>query len=102
MLVSAGFDAHAADPLGGLLMTSDGFAALGAIVRDAAARTAAGRVAMMLEGGYHLGALAEGTRACVDVLAGADAPDTGGDDRETVDRILDDVRAAHGNRWDLG
>jgi acetoin utilization deacetylase AcuC-like enzyme len=48
LLVSAGFDAAAGDPIGGLEVTEDGFAAL-------AARTTAvvERVAFVLEGGYN-------------------------------------------------
>ena len=59
VLVSAGFDADARDPLGGLTMTPDGFAALCGIVRDVAQRHADGRLALVLEGGYDLAALAD-------------------------------------------
>jgi acetoin utilization deacetylase AcuC-like enzyme len=69
ILVSAGFDAHMLDPLGGLRVTELGFAALCEIVRDAARRHANGRIALVLEGGYHLGATAASVRACVEVLA---------------------------------
>jgi acetoin utilization deacetylase AcuC-like enzyme len=48
LLVSAGFDAAAGDPIGGLEVTEAGFAALGA-----RATTIAERVAFVLEGGYN-------------------------------------------------
>jgi acetoin utilization deacetylase AcuC-like enzyme len=58
VLVSAGFDAHRADPLGGLEVTTEAFAEATRIVCDLAARHAAGRLVSVLEGGYDLDALA--------------------------------------------
>ncbi len=57
ILISAGFDAHRDDPLAGMDLTADGFAALTARVRVWADRYAAGRIIACLEGGYHLEAL---------------------------------------------
>jgi len=48
LLVSAGFDAAAGDPIGGLKVTADGFAALTALTL-----TVSERVAFVLEGGYN-------------------------------------------------
>ena len=69
VLISAGFDAHAADPLGGLTATDETFADLTRIARDLAIRHAGGRIVLALEGGYDLAALGRSVRACVDVLA---------------------------------
>ena len=74
VLVSAGYDAHHADPLGGMRVTSEGYAALCGIALDIAARHAGGRLALFLEGGYDLAGLAASVRACVEVLAGATPP----------------------------
>jgi acetoin utilization deacetylase AcuC-like enzyme len=74
VLVSAGFDAHGDDPLGGMRVTGNGFANLCAIVRGIADRHSRGRLALVLEGGYHLGALVQSVRACVEVLTGEPAP----------------------------
>ena len=52
VLVSAGFDAHADDPLGQMLLTADGFAELA--LRS---KALAPRVAAVLEGGYNLATL---------------------------------------------
>jgi acetoin utilization deacetylase AcuC-like enzyme len=52
LLVSAGFDAATGDPLGGLELTRDGFAALAA-----RAKSTSERVAFVLEGGYETRAL---------------------------------------------
>ncbi len=74
VLVSAGFDAHRDDPLGGMAVTEEGFAALCGVVRDLADRHAEGRLVLALEGGYDLQGLARSVRACVDVLGGATPP----------------------------
>lgn len=74
ILVSAGFDAHVRDPLGGMRMTEAGFAALTALVQELADRHTGGRVAVVLEGGYDLEGLAGGVRACLEVLGGKPAP----------------------------
>ena len=68
VLVSAGFDAHVDDPLGGMRVSTAGFAALCERVRDIADRHASGRLLLSLEGGYELGALRECVRACIGVL----------------------------------
>ncbi|TVQ98178.1 MAG: histone deacetylase [Desulfovibrionales bacterium] len=54
VLISAGFDALATDPLGGFQLQPEDFAALSAIVLDIAGSTAQGRVISLLEGGYDL------------------------------------------------
>ncbi len=59
VLVSAGFDPHAADPLAQLEVTTPAFAEATRIVRDIAERHAGGRLVSVLEGGYHLDALEE-------------------------------------------
>ncbi len=70
VLVSAGFDPHGDDPLGGMGLSAEGFANLCVIVRDIAQRHAGGRLAMVLEGGYDLPALADSVHACTRVLTG--------------------------------
>ena len=59
VLVSAGFDPHAADPLAQLRVTTPAFAEATRIVRQIADRHAHGRVVSALEGGYDLDALAD-------------------------------------------
>jgi acetoin utilization deacetylase AcuC-like enzyme len=74
VLVSAGFDAHADDPLGAMEISTAGFAALCARVRAIADRHAGGKLVLTLEGGYDLAALRASVRACLEILAGAEAP----------------------------
>ena len=81
VLVSAGFDAHAADPLASCVMTEAGFAAMTASVRVACEAVGA-PFGLVLEGGYDLGALAGSMAALVPVLvapAGVSAPELGVD-----------------------
>ena len=71
IIVSAGFDAHARDPLADMRVTERGFAAMCSSL-DALARSAcAGKLVLLLEGGYHPNALAQSVRACLEVMTGA-------------------------------
>lgn len=63
ILISAGFDAHRDDPLGGMRMSEDGYAALTRIVMEIAGQHCNGRLVSVLEGGYNLQALARCVRA---------------------------------------
>jgi len=69
IILSAGFDAHVDDPLGGMRMSESGFGRLTATVHDAANRWAQGRVLSILEGGFELEALAKSARIHVEELA---------------------------------
>jgi len=69
VLVSAGFDAHADDPLGGLQISDEGFAALCSRAQDISRDHCDGRIALILEGGYDLAALGRSVKVCVDTLA---------------------------------
>lgn len=63
ILVSAGFDIHYSDPLGGMRVTEQGFAALARILLNLAGELCKGRIVFCLEGGYNLQALADGVFA---------------------------------------
>ncbi|WP_210878447.1 histone deacetylase family protein [Roseovarius autotrophicus] len=68
ILVSAGFDAHRADPLAELRLETDDFAWVTERLCDLADTHCGGRLVTCLEGGYDLDALAESAAAHVDVL----------------------------------
>ena len=53
-MISAGQDAGALDPLGRMLITMNGFQAMGKAMRDLAARICQGRLVVLQEGGYSL------------------------------------------------
>lgn len=59
VMVSAGFDAHRADPVGSLGLETEDFAELGRLVLDIADSYADGRIVSVLEGGYNPPVLAE-------------------------------------------
>ena len=69
VLISAGFDSRAGDPLGGLALTDDDFAEMTGVVLQIAADHADGRVVSTLEGGYDLDGLAAAVAAHVKALA---------------------------------
>ncbi|MGE3798253.1 MAG: histone deacetylase [Thermomicrobiales bacterium] len=71
ILISAGYDAHVADPLGGMRLTEEGFAAMTRRLADLAAQTAEGRIVAVLEGGYDPQALARSVAATLTALDGA-------------------------------
>ncbi len=68
LLVSAGFDGHRDDPLGGLVMTADGYANLTRQVMEMADKHCEGRLVSILEGGYNLEALAASVEAHIRIL----------------------------------
>tara|TARA_A100001391_G_scaffold111284_1_gene74648 strand:+ start:62 stop:988 length:927 start_codon:yes stop_codon:yes gene_type:complete len=68
ILISAGFDAHADDPLANLNWTTEDFVWLTRKICAVADRVCGGRVVSSLEGGYDLDALAEAVAAHVSVL----------------------------------
>jgi len=59
ILISAGFDAHQLDPLGGIGMTEEGFGELTDIACEIANATCNGRLVSVLEGGYSLDGLSK-------------------------------------------
>jgi acetoin utilization deacetylase AcuC-like enzyme len=80
LLVSAGFDAHMDDPLGGMRVTAPHFGRLTAQLAAVADECCGGRLVAVTEGGYDLAGLRESLRAVVDALdtassgRGVDAP----------------------------
>jgi len=97
ILVSAGFDTHRKDPLGGMKMSSDGFAALTRIVMDTAAQCCLGRLVLFMEGGYHPPALARSVHAVLDELGGKTLSDPAAVGSSADSRLTDPVfqRCAH-------
>ncbi len=65
ILVSAGYDSHKDDPLGGLALDEAGYARLTEIVLGLADELCNGRLVMVLEGGYDLDALSASVSATV-------------------------------------
>jgi acetoin utilization deacetylase AcuC-like enzyme len=72
LVISAGYDAQRGDPLGGMLVSTGGFAMMTELARQAAGSSR--RITAVLEGGYHLQPLAQSVLATLDVLSGNPAP----------------------------
>jgi hypothetical protein len=68
LFISAGFDAHVADPLAGMNLTEDDFSWITQCLCELAAKHCKGRVVSCLEGGYDLEALAASAAAHVSIL----------------------------------
>lgn len=92
VLVSAGFDTHADDPLAGMEVSTAGFGALTGQLLEIADACCPGRLVFALEGGYDVGALAGGVEAVLRALlgaagaAGATAAAASGETREVIAR----------------
>ena len=70
LVISAGFDAHAADPLAHLRLNAADFGWITRRILDVAAECCEHRVVSVLEGGYDLAALAASAREHVRALMG--------------------------------
>jgi acetoin utilization deacetylase AcuC-like enzyme len=71
IMISAGFDAHAGDPLGQLLLEDEDFVEMTRTVKAWAEGACAGRIISCLEGGYNLETLGATARAHVRTLCEA-------------------------------
>ncbi len=69
ILLSAGFDAHRADPLGNINLTVESYAWMTDAMLDVAQRRCGGRLISLLEGGYNLQALAESASRHIEILS---------------------------------
>ena len=101
ILVSAGFDAHFADPLAQLRVSTAGYYEVATLLRELADELCEGRIVFALEGGYDHTALGWSVQACFDALAGNDfAPDPLGRGPSApapdVSALLARVRELHG------
>ena len=71
VLISAGFDSRAGDPLGRFLLTDEDFQDLTRLMMDIADKHCEGRLVSVLEGGYSLAGLGAGVAAHVSTLLNA-------------------------------
>ena len=103
VLVSAGFDIHGSDPLGGMQVTPNGFAGLTRSIMDIARTCCGGKVVITLEGGYDLRGLRDSVKAVLRELAGLSETNReeliSQADQRKVDYLLEQVSAAHGRFW---
>jgi len=101
-LISAGYDAHEADPLASMRMSASGYARIVALLKAAAAKS--GALALVTEGGYDLPALRDCVQGTLSIL---DADTVGFASEETFraqfaprgERALAAVRVANASFW---
>jgi len=100
VLISAGFDAHKMDPLGGMNVTLAGFTEMARSMLAAAHDHAGGRAAAVLEGGYSLEALSSCVESVLGVMSEEDFARKHAPAGRDTD-ILSGVRRIQGRYWDL-
>ena len=93
LLISAGYDGHARDPLAPLDYSEEGFVAATSALLQFAETVCRGRLGLVLEGGYDLSALAASVAATIDVLRGernglVDAQHASDDVKRLTARVL--------------
>lgn len=99
ILVSAGFDTHRLDPLGGMELSAAAFAAMGQRLSKLADMLCGGKIAFFLEGGYSLEGLEESVRELLDALRGEKdyvlppAGDT------SIDGVLERAKSVQERYW---
>jgi acetoin utilization deacetylase AcuC-like enzyme len=100
LLVSAGFDPHADEPLASLQMSEAGFAAMSLRLLRLAQRHCDGRLALALEGGYDRPATSRSAAAVLAALAAEEAPEVGRPG-EKAQAAIDRAREVQGRYWRL-
>ncbi|MCA1961587.1 MAG: histone deacetylase [Desulfomonile sp.] len=104
ILVSAGFDAHERDPLGGMELSDSGYDQLLRVLMHRAAELCSERIVLTLEGGYNLQALRDSVRAVLRRLSNFDeAAEPSAPAIESlpprVARVIQEVIATQRNYW---
>ncbi len=101
VLISAGFDAHRDDPLGGMALTEHDFGALTGLLWRESSAIGCRRLGVALEGGYDLGALERSGNAVAEALLGATwelDPSLPG---VRAQQAIDETRRALSAHWEL-
>jgi acetoin utilization deacetylase AcuC-like enzyme len=107
ILVSAGFDAHHADPVGRLALSARCYGKIFEIITTLAAEQCNGRLSLVLEGGYNtnfIGALAAQALAKIAgsrYLIEDEAPTSNQKTRERGESIIKEVKKTQRNFWNL-
>jgi acetoin utilization deacetylase AcuC-like enzyme len=94
VFVSSGFDAHEADPLGGMALRDEDFGAFARATQQLTQVLKKPRLGVVLEGGYDLGALERASRAVAEALLGKTYELDEGPVSASVERVIDRTRSA--------
>jgi len=99
ILLSAGFDAHRLDPLGGMAVTEEGYVRLTHRLLELAGELCQGRLVLTLEGGYHLEGLANSVADVIEALRGDKAPAKPLDPPAGIERLLEKQQKLLAGFW---
>jgi len=103
VLVSAGFDIYRDDPLGGMSVTPEGFAAITRVIMDIAEECCNGKLVITLEGGYNLNGLRDSVKAVLKELAGITNTDpeeiAKKANEEMLSGVVTRIKQVHSNFW---
>ncbi len=95
ILVSAGFDPHESDPLGGMGVTEEGFASMAQMLVQLAAQFADSRIAFLLEGGYDLAALRNSVATVLNVIQRPAVEKIAQSNSEVLASLIHHIRRTH-------
>ncbi|MFP6655301.1 MAG: histone deacetylase [Myxococcota bacterium] len=102
ILISCGFDAHSEDPLASMELSQQGYRVMSELMTSLAASLCDGRIVFVLEGGYSLEGVREGTEAVLESLTRRDpsppAPAVTLRAGSTLKNIVDGVCEVHRRR----
>lgn len=101
LLVSCGFDAHRDDPLGGMLLEDQDYGAMTTMMLDLERKLGIGKLGIVLEGGYDLGALERAGNSVAQALLGKRFELAKGNLTPGVQRSLDATRHALDANFDF-
>ena len=100
ILVSAGFDTHYQDPLGGMEVTEEGFVRMADRVLGLGNEFCGGKVVFVLEGGYHLEGLAKSVAEVISLCLGQrEAPKESLSPDPGFERLIEMERECLGQYW---
>jgi len=107
ILVSAGFDGHYTDPVGGLSLSASGYLETFKRTLDLASKLCEGKLVTVLEGGYSLNFLGKITTAVVAEMAGIPyfiqdkGPVASSMLRKQAEKVMREVRNIQSSFWNL-
>jgi acetoin utilization deacetylase AcuC-like enzyme len=101
VLISAGFDAHLRDPLGGMQVTESGFEAMAHALVEIARDHCGGRCAAILEGGYDLQAIRSSAQQVLNEFRSDTAPPPGSPTASRGSALIERIRRVQSRYWRL-
>lgn len=99
VLISAGFDAHIADPLGGMILHDHDFGALTTAIWKESSGFGCEKLGIVLEGGYDLGALERSGNAVAEALLGRERELDPSAPKPRAQQAIDRTRQALAKHW---